>query len=173
MYHYPCLQKECLMCARLISAIVFLFLLASSLEARPVAIWSYEMLMEKSDVVLIGKVDSAKAFDEKLDDRSFGNVLEGQITTFKVRVVLEGKANGEKIELVHYLANPDKPMVNGPLSAYFPRQWSALDNHGRRWRRRETRTARGITRLPPVSQIPQRRAVRAGDRSGRFIVLGT
>jgi hypothetical protein len=77
------------------------------------------MLMEMSDVVLIGKVDSEKAFDEKLDHPAFGKVLKGHLTTFKVGAVLKGKSPGEKIELVHYLVDFSKPLVNGPLTAYF------------------------------------------------------
>jgi len=103
----------------MIPAAMLLFALCGIIEARPIGIWGYDLLMEKSDVVLIGKVDTEKAFDEKLDHPAFGDVMEARLTTFKVGAVLKGKAAGEKIELVHYLVNPDKPVVNGPLTAYF------------------------------------------------------
>jgi hypothetical protein len=107
------------MYTRIFPAVLSLLALSTTLEARPIGVWSYEMLMEKSDVVLIGKVDSEKPFDEKLDHPTFGDVLEGHLTTFQVGAVLKGKAAGEKIELVHYLVDTSKPIVNGPLTAYF------------------------------------------------------
>ena len=72
-----------------------------------------------TDGVLIGRADTEKPFDEPLDHPSFADVMEGRLTTFKVGAVLKGKAAAEKIELVHYMVKPDKPVVNGPLPAYF------------------------------------------------------
>ncbi len=65
------------MCTRIVPALVTLVVLAGTLQARPIGVWSYEMLLEKADVVLIGKVDSEKPFDEKLDHPVFGDILEG------------------------------------------------------------------------------------------------
>jgi hypothetical protein len=105
--------------SRLIPAVFFLVVSNAVVEARPVGVWSYQLLVEKSDVVLIGNVEATRDFDEKLENSPFSDILKGHLTTFKVETVLKGKAAGEKIELVHYLVNSDKPVLNGPLPAHF------------------------------------------------------
>jgi hypothetical protein len=77
------------------------------------------MLMEKSDIVLIGKVISSKAFDEKLDQPSFDELMEGRQTTFQVAAVLKGKADGESIDVVHFRLKPGGQVPNGPMPAFF------------------------------------------------------
>jgi hypothetical protein len=105
--------------SRLIPAVFFLVLSGRVAEARPVGVWSYQLLVEQSDVVLIGTVEATRDFDEKLEKSPFSDMLEGHVTTFKVETVLKGKGAGEKIELVHYLVNSDKPVLNGPLPVHF------------------------------------------------------
>jgi hypothetical protein len=107
------------MSTQCISAFAGLFFLCGIVEARPVGVWSYQLLVEHSDLVLIGHVDATRAFDEKLEKSPFSDILEGRITTFKVESVLKGTEPGEKIDLVHYLVNSRKPVINGPLPAHF------------------------------------------------------
>jgi len=104
---------------RFITAVFFFVVICAVVEARPVGVWSYQLLVEQSDVVLIGNVEATRDFDEKLEKSPFSDILEGQLTTFKVETVLKGKAAGEKIDLVHYLVNPKEPVINGPLPAHF------------------------------------------------------
>jgi hypothetical protein len=105
--------------SQFIPALFVVVVSSAVVEARPVGVWSYQSLVEQSDVVLIGYVDATKDFDEKLEKSPFSDILEGRLTTFKVESVLKGKATGEKIDLVHYLVNSDKPVINGPLPAHF------------------------------------------------------
>ena len=102
-----------------IAAFAVLVFLCSLVEARPVGVWSYQLLVEQSDLVLIGNVDATRAFDEKLEQSPFSDILDGRLTIFKVESVLKGKAPGEKIDLVHFLVNTKKPVINGPLPAHF------------------------------------------------------
>ena len=104
---------------RFVSAAILLCLICSLVEARPVGVWSYESLVQQSDVVVIGNVGATRAFEVKLEKSPFSDILEGRLTTFKVESVLKGRVSGEKIDLVHYLVNSEKPVLNGPLPVHF------------------------------------------------------
>jgi hypothetical protein len=104
---------------RFIPAVFFLVVSCAVVEARPVGVWSYQLLVEQSDLVLIGDAESARVFDEKLQESPFSEILEGRLTTFKVESVLKGKAPGEKIDLVHFIVNTKRPVINGPLPGHF------------------------------------------------------
>src|SRR5262245_54641326 len=112
-------EKKRPMKTRFVSAAILLCLICSMVEARPVGVWSYQLLLEKSDLVVIGNVEATRAFDEKLEKSPFSDILEGRLTTFKLESVLKGKAAGEKIDLVHYLVNSESPVINGPLPLHF------------------------------------------------------
>ena len=105
--------------SRFIPVVFLLFVSSAIVEARPVGVWSYQLLVEQSDVVLIGNAEGTRDFDEKLENSPFSDILEGHLTTFKVETILKGKATGEKIDLVHYLVNSKEPVINGPLPAHF------------------------------------------------------
>ncbi len=107
------------MLSRFLATLLLSLLICGTLHARPVAVWNYQMLVEQSDVVLIGKVVTSKAVDEKLNHPSFGEMMEGRRTTFQVQGVCKGKAEGETIDVVHFLVKPGRLVPNGPSPAFF------------------------------------------------------
>ena len=95
-----------------IAAFAVLVFLCSLVEARPVGVWSYQLLVEQSDLVLIGNVDATRAFDEKLEKSPFSDILDGRLTIFKVESRVFRKIGGPLI-----LGRGAQPMEK---SAYAP-----------------------------------------------------
>ena len=88
-------------------------------QARPIGIWTYKDLVEKSDLVVVAKVESVADFDGKVEIPQFAEFLTPQVTKFKVEGVLHGEYNGEVIELVHCRFRNEQIPPNGPLLAKF------------------------------------------------------
>lgn len=89
-------------------------------QGRLIALWPYDKLLEKSDLVVMATVDSVAGFDGAVEIPQFADVLEPQVTTFKVQGVIQGDYDGETLGLVHCRMKDDNVGVrNGPLLADF------------------------------------------------------
>jgi len=88
-------------------------------QARLIEDWPYQKLMERSDLVVIAKVESVADFDGKVEIPQFAEFLTPQVTTFKVEGVLRGEQKGETLELVHCRFRNNQIPPNGPLLARF------------------------------------------------------
>ena len=100
--------------------LAFVAIPALNADARLIELWEYERLMDESDLVIVGTVESAGDFDGTTEIRLFGDVLEPQLTTFKVTGVLKGELEPKTLELVHCRMRENVGGVrNGPLLAHF------------------------------------------------------
>ena len=100
--------------------------LFASAHARIIEDWPYERLLTTADTVVIATVIGTKEWTEPMELPLFADVLEGTLTSFKVEVVLKGKAAGDKIELVHCRLKEDQLVENGPLLAEFHQKGRTL-----------------------------------------------
>ena len=102
------------------ATVLLVVMLPLSVEARPIENWPYERLMEESDLVVIGKVESVQDFDGEIEIRQFAEFLTPEVTTFTVAGVLQGEHDGETLELVHCRHRTENLIPpNGPLLARF------------------------------------------------------
>ena len=93
---------------------------ALSTQARIIQLWPYEKLMEESDLVIVGSVESVGEFDGTTEIPQFGEVLEARLTTFKVDGILKGEFDSKTLELVHCrFADNGGLVINGPMLARF------------------------------------------------------
>jgi hypothetical protein len=106
------------MATKLKSFLALALLLAIPLVAvgriRP--IWTYELMREQSDVVVIAKLVSSTPTEEKisLPDFSPATRVVGVETKFDVRLVLKGSPKIKNVCLDHYgLENPADGQVRG------------------------------------------------------------
>jgi len=74
---------------------------AGAAHARRIEDWSYQRLLETSDVVVIVTLEKVKAWDKPLPLPLFADVLEAKCTTFKVEGILKRKLSSDDLELVH------------------------------------------------------------------------
>ena len=104
-------------------AAAFLALAASTLAARGVRIWSYQELLDKSDVVVIATPTTTSDTNEHIDLPGFtGEHVLGVDTKFSVSAVLKGDQAAKEIVLHHYRAaeGPNVAhVVNGPTYVAF------------------------------------------------------
>ena len=88
-------------------------------QARPIGVWTYKELLEKSDLVVIAKVESVADFDGNVEVAPFAEFLTPQVTKFNVEGVLRGEHQAETLELVHCRFRNEQIPPNGPLLARF------------------------------------------------------
>ncbi len=110
--------------ASILSIILAVFVSPSAFS-RPVALFSYEQLVEKSDIVVIATPTAVR--DTNITTTFPGIQQDGQPVPatsmeadFQVLAVLKGTKKEEKI-ILHYLRSPDpnKIAVNGPMLVSF------------------------------------------------------
>jgi hypothetical protein len=90
-------------------------------------IWTYELMRERSDLVVIAKPVSSTPTEEKisLPDLSPATRVVGVETRFEVRLVLKGSPKTKNVCLDHYaLENPADSKVRGAphLVTFDPKQ---------------------------------------------------
>jgi hypothetical protein len=99
--------------------IAMLLAVTGSLIGRLMEVVSYEEMFGKADLVVIAKPLSTKDTVERTTLPGDLHVV-GVNTEFETRLVLKGDKGANKFVLHHYrLANPDEPIVNGPVLATF------------------------------------------------------
>lgn len=104
---------------RSFAIIGLVFVLLNAAQARRIEKWSYDRLLKTADVVMIATVVDTGEWSEPMLLPLFADALEGRLTRFKVEVVLKGKLDGDKIELIHCRLKDGRPVLNGPLLAEF------------------------------------------------------
>jgi hypothetical protein len=108
------------LCSLMLAA-AFLLGFTCIAAARVVHIWSYQELIEKSDLVVIATPTVNNDTREHIDLPDFdGQRVIGVETRFAVSAVLKGDKTLKDIVLHHYRPNPDGVMVpNGPSFVHF------------------------------------------------------
>jgi hypothetical protein len=106
---------------RLVLAAVFLIVLTDVAMARGVRIWSYQELLEASDLVVIATPTASNDTKEHIDLPGFhGQRVMGVETRFAVSGVLKGDKTLKDLVLHHYRPAPGGMRVsNGPTFVYF------------------------------------------------------
>ena len=74
----------------------------SAAEARLSRKWTYDQLLKEADLVVIAEAVWTEQADDEPPNHSWPRELVAQNTTFKVRLTLKGKAEGEKIKVLHF-----------------------------------------------------------------------
>ncbi|MBO0697773.1 MAG: hypothetical protein J2P46_05230 [Zavarzinella sp.] len=74
----------------------------SAAPARLVKKWSYDQLLKEADLVVLAVAVRTEQAEDTPPDHSWPLELVAQNTTFKVRGALKGKAEGEKIQVLHF-----------------------------------------------------------------------
>ena len=94
------------MLIRFLTGLSTMVLIATSVHARHVELWSYEKLSKRADVVVVATAISTDAWDEASEEepQMGGVVFAGQLTKFEVKGVLKGKVTDQRLDLVHYRA---------------------------------------------------------------------
>jgi hypothetical protein len=103
---------------RLAVTFAFQLIVVSTTFARPIAHWPYEKLFKEADLVVIATAKSTKATEDKLDG-PYREHLLGQVTTLTVRSVLKGEAEGEAVEVLHFVEKGEMRLPNGPILVVF------------------------------------------------------
>jgi hypothetical protein len=100
-------------------ALVLILASAGVAEARGVRLWSYQELLDKSDLVVIATVTNTGDTKERIDLPGFdGQHVVGVETKFNVSAVLKGNKEVKDIVLHHY--RDDGVIVpNGPTFVAF------------------------------------------------------
>ncbi|MGC9944233.1 MAG: hypothetical protein ABSE48_20595 [Verrucomicrobiota bacterium] len=106
----------------LVLATAILLGLTGIVAARAVRIWSYQELLEASDLVVIATPTASNDTKEHIDLPGFDRQqVMGIETRFAVSGVLKGDKALKDIVLHHYRPVPDGMTVpNGPTFVYFP-----------------------------------------------------
>jgi hypothetical protein len=104
---------------RTVFAILSLLTLTAIVEARAIATWSYQKLLDKSDMAVIATPTATSDTTEKLKSLAgFGQPLIGVETKFTVSGILKGDKEMETFVLHHY--RDDGGIVpNGPCLVSF------------------------------------------------------
>jgi hypothetical protein len=105
----------------LLLATACLLVATDIVAARAVRIWSYQELLEKSDLVVIASVTANNDTMEHIDLPGFqGQRVIGVESRFAVSAVLKGDKTLKDFFLHHYRPGPDGMIVpNGPTFVYF------------------------------------------------------
>jgi hypothetical protein len=109
---------------------VLLAVTSGQVSARRMRGWTYQELMDKSDLVMIGFPKHTKDTKERIDLPNFfvtrengkrvGLPVVGVESTFRVSLVLKGDKSLEEVTLHHYrLANEKDMPVDGPSFVAF------------------------------------------------------
>ena len=91
-------------------------------QSRITRSWSYQELYDQADLVIIAKPTSVQETAEKavLPNLAPDVHVIGLSTEFAISLVMKGNKTFKKATLHHYrLANPEQPMLNGPMLASF------------------------------------------------------
>ena len=104
-----------------VPAIGFLVVLTGTVGARGVRFWSYQELLDKSDVVVLATATATDDTGEHIDLPGFvGEHVIGVETGFAVSAVLKGDKALKDFVLHHYHPGPGGVRVpNGPTFVYF------------------------------------------------------
>jgi hypothetical protein len=99
----------------------FLLGMTGIVAARAVRIWSYQELLDKSDLVVLASPAATNDTQEHIDLPGFvGQRVIGVETGFSVSAVLKGDKTLKDFVLHHYRPGPDGMIVpNGPTIIYF------------------------------------------------------
>src|SRR5438477_12967696 len=83
--------------------------------------WSYQEMFDKSDLVIVGIPVSTQDKNETITIPKIEPPVIGVGVTSKIRVrlVLKGSKDVQKIVLHHYRLEHDEPMVSGPQLVKF------------------------------------------------------
>ena len=91
-------------------------------SARIMRGWTYQEMLDQSDLVAIARPVASKNTPERtvLPDIAPDVHVLGVETDFEVSAVLKGSKDIKKFVMHHYnLVKPDEPMINGPCLFYF------------------------------------------------------
>lgn len=104
---------------RAVLAILVLLASAGIVDARAIATWSYQKLLEKSDVVVIATPTATSNSTERLKNlEGFGQSVIGVETKFTVSAVLKGDMEIRTLVLHHY-CDDGGIVPNGPCFVSF------------------------------------------------------
>lgn len=70
--------------------------------ARLLENWPYDKLLKHADLVVFATATKTEAADDKPLEHSWNYELVAQTTTFRVKHVLKGKAEGEQFKVLHF-----------------------------------------------------------------------
>lgn len=70
--------------------------------ARFIEDWPYDKLLKHADLVVFATATKTEAADDKSPEHSWNYEFVAQTTTFKVKHVLKGKAEGEQLKVLHF-----------------------------------------------------------------------
>jgi hypothetical protein len=104
-----------------------LLLATGTSYARSMRAWTYDDLLKESDLVVIASVVDTKVVPTT-DDLSANGLgrsgyhIQQLETVFLVKVVLKGKHQQKRLDLVHFRYDPkvNEPILNGPTLIEFP-----------------------------------------------------
>jgi len=74
----------------------------SAAEARLTRKWNYDDLLKEADLVVLAEAVRTERADDTPPNHSWPLELVAQNTTFKVHLILKGKAEGEQIKVLHF-----------------------------------------------------------------------
>ena len=97
-------------------AAVFYLLSIHLVSARLMRSWTYQELLDRSDLVVIAKPSATGGTKEEIDLPGYTAMrVTGVETKFQISAVLKGEKNLKDFTLHHYrAAKPDFPYPNGP-----------------------------------------------------------
>ena len=107
------------MSIRIILTGIMCLAMAGTASARRIENWSYQRLLETSDIVVIATLEKVEAWDKPLPLPLFADVLEAKCATFHVEGILKGKLSSDELELIHCHLKLGRLVEDGPLLADF------------------------------------------------------
>jgi len=146
------------MIVRVFSYCVFACVLVSgtmvtTVQARIVHDWSYDVLVERADLIVIGSVVSSKRvqfdfdrvplFRQLLRIPNIGtklrHVLIAETTTIRVRALLKGKVKGRTVKVFHFSFTGSPPVEIEGLPNFFksgiPKKKETKEGEGKKGRK--------------------------------------
>ena len=88
-------------------------------EARALESWPYERLLKEADLVVIAEAVSMADAGETTKDNIWNVEFIGVVTKFKVRTVLKGKYEDDRLDVLHFRLPKDVLINNGPCLVSF------------------------------------------------------
>jgi len=114
---------------------------ADMASGRLVEPWSYEKLLNESDLVVIADAKKTEDTTDKPRDPLFKPDLDhiiGRTSTLEVKGTLKGKAPGAEIKVLHFRLMEEWSIINGPSLVAFRTKPVEIkhDGHSESWHSR-------------------------------------